>query len=202
MTGARGPEGRARVIACKRKGAGMGRSRTLQDLFRRYRRPGDLFLAALSFLFALFLLTALPFQTTWVARMPLFSQPAFWPTVAVGTMVLFSALHLAGALVSERLEGRWQEVTAWIKATEYALWFIVYALVVPWLGYLPTTIAFTVLLTRRLGYRGPRWTGVAICVAVCVVVLFKSALQVSIPAGAVYDLLPAGDLRTFIMTYF
>lgn len=180
----------------------MVRSKTLQDLFKRYRRPGDMLVASLSLLFALFLLANLPFQTTWVARVQTFAQPAFWPTVAVIAMVVFSALHLVGALVSERIEGRWQEVAEWIKALEYVLWFMVYVSVVPWLGYLPATIAFTLLLTWRLGYRGLRWSLAALGVAVFVVVLFKSVLQVRIPAGAAYDLLPPGAARTFIMTYF
>ncbi|MEQ6247590.1 tripartite tricarboxylate transporter TctB family protein [Sulfitobacter sp. HNIBRBA3233] len=179
----------------------MVRTQTLQDLFKRYRRPGDLLVAALSLAFALFLAVNLPGQTTWVARVQLFAQPAFWPTVAVAAMVLFSALHLIGALVSERIPGRWAEVGECLKAVEYVVWFMVYVLLVPWLGYLPSTIAFTLLLTYRLGYRGMRWSLAALALAVGVVVVFKSGLQVRIPSGALYELLPTGPLRTFVMTY-
>ncbi len=179
----------------------MSRVKTLQDLFKRYRRPGDFVIAGLSVVFALFLAANLPFQTTWVARTKLFAQPAFWPTVAVSLMVAFSIMHLIGALVSERIPGRLQEVIAWVKATEFIFWFMGYVLLVPTLGYFPMTLAFCLLLTWRLGYRGRGWSFAAVAVAVVVVVLFKGVLQVKIPAGAIYEALPAGGLRSFVMVY-
>lgn len=182
----------------------MHRVKTLQDLFKRYRRPGDVFIASVSVLFALFLAINLPSQTTWVARTKLFAQPAFWPTIAVGLMVLFSLLHLVGALVSERVSGLKEEaaeIWEWVKLLEFAGWFMGYVTIVPLLGYLPSTIAFTLLLTLRLGYRGTRWMLAAVGGSAVVVLLFKGVLQVKIPAGAVYDVLPSGALRTFIMTY-
>lgn len=179
----------------------MNRIKTLQDLFKRYRRPGDFVIAILSFGFAVFLLASLPFQTDWVARTKTFAQPAFWPTVAVCAMVLFSALHLVGALVSERIPGRRAEVMEWLKALEYVAWFMAYVAVVPIVGYLLGTIVFCIALTLRLGYRGWRWIGLAALFAVVVVVLFKGFLQVKIPAGAIYEVLPSGPVRTFIMTY-
>ena len=42
---------------------------------------------------------------------------------------------------------------------------------------------------------------VFVVVVVVVVVVFKGFLQVKIPAGQVYELLPSGALRTFLMTY-
>lgn len=179
----------------------MSRIKTLQELFRRYRRPGDFVIAFLSFAFALFLALCLPYQVTWVEGSGLFAQPAFWPTVAIGLMIVFSTLHMIGALVSERIPGRLQEVIQWIKAIEYGLWFMAYVFVVPELGYLPSTILFAVSLTFRLGYRGWKWSAMAALFAVVVVVLFKTFLHVKIPAGAAYDLLPPGGLRSFFLTY-
>ena len=179
----------------------MRRIQTLQDLFRRYRRPGDFVIAALSFGFALFLAASLPFQVDWVDRTGLFAQPAFWPAVSIALMVLFSAMHLIGALVSERIPGRLAEVVQCVKALEYVAWFIAYVLAVPILGYLPATLLFAIVLTLRLGYRGWRWIGAAALFAVVVVVLFRGLLQVKIPAGALYDLLPPGALRSLFMSY-
>lgn len=179
----------------------MSRLRTYQDLFKRYRRPGDFFIALLSFLFALFLLVNLPYQTQWVARTKLFAQPAFWPVVAILSMVLFSGMHLVGAVVSERIPGRFQEVLHWIKSIEYALWFMAYVALVPVLGYLPATLLFTITLSYRLGYRGWRWMLVAALFGFVVVILFRGMLQVKIPSGALYELLPAGGLRSFMMIY-
>ncbi|WP_375175004.1 tripartite tricarboxylate transporter TctB family protein [Pseudooceanicola sp.] len=175
--------------------------KTLQDLFRRYRRPGDFFIALLSFLFAIFLLISLPSQAPWLPKVKTFAQPAFWPGVAVICMVLFSSLHLAGALFSERIPGRLAEVIEWIKAVEFAAWFMLYVWLVPILGYLPSTLAFTVLLTLRLGYRGWRWMLTAVLFGTLVVLIFKGFLNVRIPAGDIYQVLPAGPFRTFVMTY-
>ncbi len=180
----------------------MATGKTFQELFKRYRHPGDLFVAALTVAFALFLAACLPFQTTWLPRTQLFAQPAFWPAVAVGGMLVFSLLHLIGALVSERVEGRWEEVMEWLKAVEYVGWFLAYVTLVPVLGYLPATIAFTLSLTRRLGYRGFRWSLAALGVALTIVLIFKTGLRISIPAGALYDFLPGGAMRSLFMTYF
>lgn len=179
----------------------MTRTKTLQDLFKRYRRPGDMALAAMSLGFALFLLVMLPSETAWVKRTKLFAQPAFWPGIAVAMMVIFSAMHLVGALVSERIPGRMAEMLYWLKALEYVVWFMAYVAIVPVVGYLLGSIGFCILLAWRLGYRGLRWALASAGFAVAVVVLFKSFLQVKIPAGAIYEGLPSGALRTFMMTY-
>ena len=136
----------------------MSRIKTLQDLFKRYRRPGDLVFAMSFFILTLVLLACLPSETTWVKRTKLFAQPAFWPTIAIVIMAVFSALHLIGALVSERIPGRLAEVIYWIRSIEFALWFMAYVAIVPVLGYLPSTILFCVVLAWRMGYRSLRWT--------------------------------------------
>lgn len=179
----------------------MSKTKTFQDLFQRYRRPGDFIISLMSLTFALVLLIALPTQTTWIEGQSLFVQPSFWPAVAVAAMVVFSSLHLIGALVSERIPGRRQELVYWARALEFPLWFIGYVLLVPWLGYLLSTILFTVSLSFRLGYRSWKWAGVATLFSVIVVVVFKGFLRVKIPAGEIYSLLPPGDFRLFVMIW-
>ncbi|WP_172291919.1 tripartite tricarboxylate transporter TctB family protein [Pseudoruegeria sp. HB172150] len=180
----------------------MSRLKTFQDLFKRYRRPGDMVFALAFFLFALFLLVNLPMQTTWVEkRTQLFAQPAFWPAISLVAMTFFAGLHLLGAVVSERIPGRLAEVLYWLRSLEYAAWFMAYVLLVPVIGYLLATILFCGTLSFRLGYRSPQWLLASTVFAVAVVVLFKSFLQVKIPAGAIYDALPPGAFRSFMMTY-
>lgn len=179
----------------------MTRTQTFQDLFKRYRRPGDFIISLVSLLFALALLVALPSQTTWIESQGFYAQPAFWPRVAVWAMVVFSGLHFAGAMLSERIAGRGEEVLYWLRSIEYAGWFIAYVLIVPRIGYLPATLIFTALLVFRLGYREPRWFAAAALFSVVVVVLFKGFLQVKIPAGEVYSLLPPGKFRLFVMVW-
>lgn len=179
----------------------MIKARTLQDLFKRYRRPGDLAYAVAWFAFSLFLLISLPNQTSWASGTKFLAQPAFWPYAAVIAMLAFSGLHLVSSYVSERLEGRWSEIAHWLKSLEYAGWFLAYVLLVPRIGYLPATLLFTLALCLRLGYRTPRMLGAAVLFGLAVVVVFKSLLRVNVPGGAAYELLPPG-LASFMLTYF
>lgn len=179
----------------------MIKARTLQDLFKRYRRPGDLVFAILFLLFSLFLAINLPGQTTWAGGTKLLAQPAFWPYAAVITMTGFALLHLMSCLVSPALKGRWREVGFWLRSFEFAGWFMAYVAIVPLLGYLPSTILLTVLLALRLGYRASKTLAAAALFGVAVVVLFKSLLQVKVPGGQLYEQLP-GALRSFMLTYF
>lgn len=178
----------------------MSRAKTLQTLFKRYRRPGDIVFAWVLLIFSLLMLSQLWGQTTWRNGNPLFAQPRFWPGVSLAGMAVFSAFHLLGSALSERIEGRWSEVGLWLSSLEYAGWFIAYALVVPYTGYLPTTVVFAVALALRAGYRsGPALLSAA-SAAIAIVVLFKSLLQVRLPAGEIYQYLPDG-IRQFFLIY-
>lgn len=179
----------------------MSRIKTLQDLFKRYRRPGDLVFALIFLAFSLFLWINLDAQTTWVKRTKTVAQPAFWPTVSVYLMLGFSALHLIGSLVSPRIPGRLKEVTFWVRSLEFSAWFLAYVKLVPVIGYLPATILFMLTLSFRLGYRGVRELGGAAAVGVLIVVVFKTFLQVKIPGGQIYEYLPDA-LRAYMLTYF
>ena len=179
----------------------MIKAKTLQDLFKRYRRPGDLFFGVAFLVFSLVLMVNLPGQNTWAGGTKLFAQPAFWPYAAVIAMAVFSALHVVSALVSPALDGRWREVLFWIKSAEFAGWFMAYVVIVPVLGYLPSTILCAVLLTLRLGYRSGKMLWSAAAFAVIVVLVFKTFLQVKVPGGALYELLPTAA-RSFMLTYF
>lgn len=179
----------------------MSRVKTLQSLFKRYRRPGDIVFAWFILIFSVFMLSQLFDQTTFKGSGKLFAQPRFWPAVSLVGMTSFAALHLLGSALSERIEGRWREVLTWFASLEYAIWFIAYAAMVPYGGYLPTTLIFAVLLALRVGYRSARMLISAAISAVVVVVLFKTVLKVNLPAGQVYEVLPDG-LRQIMLTYF
>ena len=116
-------------------------------------------------------------------------------------MTSFALLHWFGSICSPRLAGRWLEVQFWLRAIEYALWFMAYVLLVPYLGYLPSTIIFILVLTFRVGYRDRKFFAAAAVVGFAVVVIFKSLLQVKVPGGQVYESLPDG-IRALMLTYF
>ena len=84
----------------------MSRVQTLQSLFKRYRRPGDIVFAWVLLAVSLLLLSQIMDQTTWRNGGKLFAQPRFWPAVSLSGMAFFAALHLLGSALSERIEGR------------------------------------------------------------------------------------------------
>jgi len=94
------------------------------------------------------------------------------------------------------------ETAKYLAALEYVLYFILYTLSVPILGYLLSTIVLGVYLTWRLGYRTPKWLLIGLLSSFAIVVIFRSFLQIKTPISIwLYDQLPAG-LRVFMLTYF
>ena len=174
---------------------------TAKSVFARDRQPGDIVFAWIFLAFSLFLLSQLGSETTWKEGGRLAAQAPFWPTIAVWSMVVFSAFHLVGSMLSPRVPGRWKEVGLWVRSFEYAMWFMVYVFSVPVLGYLAATVVATVLLAMRVGYRTPRWLLLAALSAFVVVLIFKTFLAVKVPGGAVYEYLPQA-LRAFMIQYF
>lgn len=179
----------------------MSRVQTLQSMFKRYRRPGDIVFAWFVLIASLLLLSQLFDQTAYKTGAKLFAQPRFWPGVSLLGMAGFALAHLIGSALSDRIEGRWQEVFLWLRGLEYALWFVAYAALVPVTGYLLTTVGFAVILSFRVGYRRPLVLALSALCAIAIVVLFKTLLRVNLPAGRIYDAFPDG-LRQIMLTYF
>lgn len=156
-------------------------------------------------LFAIFLAATFSDQVKWFSNLSLFKQPGLWALISVGGMLVTGLVACLQVFAKSR-EGRasarseFIELGFWIRACEYLCWFMLYVFSVPYLGYLPSTILFTTLLTFRLGYRSMRWSIRAVLLAVVTVVIFRSFLQVKIPGGHVYELLPQ-PLSKFLLMY-
>jgi len=151
--------------------------------------------------FSVLLLSQIGEQTRWAQRTLLVAQPRFWPAVGLGGMVLFGALHwLTLPRKSLRTEDG-EEAVQWLLALEWVGWFLAYVALVPIVGYLPTTVLFAVLLAKRVGYRGMRWTGIAVGFGLGVVLLFKTFMGVKIPGALLYEYLPP-TLRNAFILYF
>ena len=86
----------------------MSRVKTLQSLFKRYRRPGDIVFAWLILIFSILMLSQIGDQTAYKNGGKLFAQPRFWPAVSLSLMTVFATLHLMGSALSDRFdsEGR------------------------------------------------------------------------------------------------
>ena len=79
-------------------------------------------------------------------------------------------------------------------------YFLVYVLLVPVIGYLPTTIVFALLLAMRVGFFSKPMLLSAAVFGAAVAIVFRAFLQVKIPAGQLYEALPDG-IRAFALTY-
>ncbi|MEP1209817.1 MAG: tripartite tricarboxylate transporter TctB family protein [Rhizobiaceae bacterium] len=160
--------------------------------------------ALAAFAVALFLLSQSGSQVTWSSSKALVNQPGFWPVMAIVGMVIFGTGELFVSVRRFRHEAEGAiptELFHWLRAIEYAAWFLIYVTIVPIVGYLPTTIVFCVLLTWRLGYRTRNQLLAGALTGLAVVVVFKSFLSVKIPGGQSYEYLPDG-LRNFMILYF
>ena len=94
------------------------------------------------------------------------------------------------------------ELSQWLRALEFILWFLAYTLAVPWVGYLVATLVFGTVLPWRLGYRGRRWLAVSLGASFAIVLIFRSFLQIRTPVNIwLYEQIPAG-LGTFLKVWF
>jgi hypothetical protein len=169
-------------------------------VFPESRKPGEILFVTISMLIALALLAAIPWQTTWLPGKGFASQPRFWPALSLGGVVLFGVLNGLSRIRVTRTPGRWQEAGAWLRSLEFIGWYMAYVSAISIIGYLSATIAFCTLLALRVGYRG-RAVVIAALFGLFVVLFFKTAMNVKIPSGAIYDFAPEG-LRYILLRYF
>ncbi|RFP87394.1 tripartite tricarboxylate transporter TctB family protein [Rhodobacteraceae bacterium 63075] len=178
-------------------------SKDRREEIRRFGAPlrGQALFAIVFVVASALLLSQLGNETRWAKGTEFFAQPRFWPAVSVIGMLLFGALHLwkLPRRGFERVDVA--EWIIWFRAIEFVLWFLAYVWLVPILGYLPMTVVFMLILSWRLGYRSGKMLWIAAVFGFCVVVVFKSFLQVRIPGGAIYEYLP-GALRSFFILNF
>jgi len=94
------------------------------------------------------------------------------------------------------------ELAKYAAALEFVAYFIGYTLLVPFLGYLLSTLVAGTYLTWRLGYRSPVWLLRGLLCSFAIVVIFRTFLQIKTPVSIwLYDQLPTA-LRAFMLTYF
>jgi hypothetical protein len=170
---------------------------------RRFPGPlrGQILFAIGFFVISAILLSQIGDQTKWVAKTKFAAQPRFWPAVGLGGMVLFGALHVLHLPRRRIIRDDKLEARKWATVFEWVLWFLAYVWLVPIIGYLPVTMAFTTALAWRAGYRSPRMLWTAAGVGAGIVILFKSILNVKIPGSMLYEFFP-GALRSFFILNF
>lgn len=175
-------------------------------IFAVEEQPGQAIFALAVCVVAAVLLSQLDDQTQWLDGASLLVQPRFWPSLCLAGFSIFALCHLLSSVARQTRSGKygffpWTELANWAQPMEYALYFMGYVFLVPQLGYLPTTLLVLPALTLRSGYRKGRMLLAAAAVGLCTVLVFKSFLQVRIPGGHFYELLPDA-LRNFLILYF
>ena len=168
--------------------------------FPQTRARGELLFCVALIIMSVALLSQIGGQTTWLAGKKLASQPRLWPALSLGGVVLFASLNWSFRRQITHTPGRWAEAALWVRSLEFIAYYMMYVWAIPQLGYLPATLVFCALLTIRLGYRG-RTIIYAVLFGLVVVLFFKTAMNVKIPGGALYDLAPDG-LRYVLHRYF
>ena len=94
------------------------------------------------------------------------------------------------------------ETAKYVAALEFVVYFILYTISIPILGYLLSTLILGVFLTWRLGYRTTKWLLTGLLSSFVIVVVFRTLLQIKTPSVVwLYDQLPSA-LRVFMLTYF
>lgn len=164
-------------------------------------QSGDLVFAAIFLVFSIILLSQVPNQVLWLKKAKLVAQPGFWPVASLIGMVGFGLAHFLTRLRTSDFRREGTEMAVWARSLEFAAWFMIYVVVVPIVGYLGATLLFSVLLTRRMGYRSPRILLAGLGTGFATVLLFKTILSVRIPGGMVYEYLP-NALRSFMILNF
>ena len=131
------------------------------------------------------------------------------PLICLLILLPAAAINLHGSYRSlqrkfrQKVPWRWTyEMGQWIRALEFIVYFVLYTVAVPILGYLVSTLLMGSFLTVRLGYRGWRWVGIALASSFAIVLLFRSLLQIRTPVNIwLYNQMP-DSVALFFKTWF
>jgi len=165
----------------------------------------EIFFAVLMLILSLTLLSMIQDQVTYSSDKPIFKQPGLWSAIglvgmSVSSIFYLIVLWLRRSAMSKENNSLTMEVWIWLRSLEFLCWFMVYVYLVPIVGYLPTTVLFSLVLLFRLGYREKKILLASVATSFSIVIIFKSLLQVKIPGGALYESLPE-FLRNFFIVY-
>ncbi len=147
------------------------------------RRPGELVFNLAMVLGSLFLL----WSAYGISGFEALSAPGAVPMVTSGVMLVCAVLVLwetlqKNATTAEKLE---RDILPLAVLVTIAL-VACYALVLRWLGFLPTSFLFLTVMIRYLARRSLAWSAfIALCIVVVVWLVFRIVFTVLMPPGLV-----------------
>ena len=116
-------------------------------------------------------------------------------------MTVFGFVHLILNIRLNNLIKDLKEGFIWVRSIEFALWFLLYVVLVQYIGYLFATCIIAFCLSYRVGYRKKTMLLSSVLTALSIVLVFKTFLEVKIPGGIIYEYLP-DTLRNFMILNF
>ena len=164
-------------------------------------KSGDLLFALIFFMISAFLISQLPDRVKWFKNTKLTSQPALWCSIGLIGMTAFGLIHLLLKVRLDDLSRELKEGLIWIRSMEFACWFLLYVVLVPYIGYLLATCIVAFCLSYRVGYQNKKMLSYSIITALSILLVFKTFLEVKIPGGIIYEYLPE-TLRSFMILNF
>lgn len=161
--------------------------------------------AAILAAISLVLLVLAPFATR--------AQPADkgWYLAPVNWPIICLTLSLgAGAVLVWRFVKYWKAADnsdamrreAWSAfdgmgpALEYSLYFAIYLVLIAYLGFGISTIAFLQFVVWRSGLRTRKWAAVAFLVAVGIILIFRVGIDLWFPLAPIFKLFPPSVANT------
>ncbi len=188
----------------------------IENLFEFKRTKGDLALSIIFLLVVMFLLIHFNLESGWYDRDldhkrfgkilkqqwvgPLICMCILFPSACINfyqsckSSINKKKLRIKNLTIYEILE--------WIKSLEFIFYFLAYTFLISFLGYLFSTLVFAVFLTYRLGYRTFKWICISLFSAFCIVLIFRTILQIKTPINIwLYDKFPE-TLEIFMKIYF
>ena len=132
-----------------------------------------------------------------------FTQPWLMPTLTLGLLTLAALFHTLSVWRARTVAegGVAGELWIWLRAAEFFLWYVLYILMLGWVGYGLSTFLFIAGLGIRVGLRQPKWILAALGVTVAMTLLFRLGLQIWVPSADLYEVMPK-DVRNFLQRYF
>ncbi len=188
----------------------------IDNLFEFRRGRGDLILSLVMLAFVVFLFWNFGEESAWNDRDlsqkrvgKILKQPWIGPFLCMALLLPAAIFNVYQSYRQRQKDTRLHipqrdlyEIGQWARAIEYVAYFIIYTFCVPVLGYLVSTILFTIFLTYRLGYRSRFWITISFLSSFAIVLVFRTFLQIKTPVNIwLYDQLPP-LLGTFMKIYF
>ena len=137
------------------------------------------------------------------------TQPALMPRLSLWLIVVPAAYllfqHVRTLRNNEKLRPSNHSVAGeliqWLKPLEYFVYYVLYIWLLGLVGYFLSSLIFIAGISTRVGLRSTKWMVISLLTAVALIAMFRWALQVWVPAPALFEIFPS-PIRSFLIRNF